>query len=136
MHCTGGLFWFGWTGYSGRIHWVAPVFSGVFTGFGLFSIFLSLLNYIVDSYLMFAASALAGNNFMRCLFGGVFPLFAQYMFEGMGIQWGSTVRSPACPLCSSYCMIDVKVATRLRGVCGYSYAIRLLPIWEEDQEQE
>jgi DHA1 family multidrug resistance protein-like MFS transporter len=88
---AGGLFWFGWTGYTGNIPWVVPVLSGIFTGFGIFSIFLSLLNYIVDAYLMFAASALAANTFMRSLFGGIFPLFATYMFNGMGIQWASTL---------------------------------------------
>jgi DHA1 family multidrug resistance protein-like MFS transporter len=61
------------------------------TGFGIFSIFLSLLNYIVDAYLMFAASAIAANTFMRSMFGGVFPLFATFMFNGMGIQWASTL---------------------------------------------
>jgi DHA1 family multidrug resistance protein-like MFS transporter len=28
---------------------------------------------------------------MRSLFGGVFPLFALYMFRAMGIEWASTV---------------------------------------------
>lgn len=88
---SGGLFWFGWSGYSGNVPWIVPVLSGLFTGFGIFSIFLSLLNYIVDAYLMFAASAIAGNTFMRSIFGGVFPLFATQMFEGMGIQWASTL---------------------------------------------
>ena len=88
---TVGLFWFGWTGYTGNIHWTAPVLSGLFTGFGIFSIFLSLLNYIVDAYLMFAASAIAANTFMRSIFGGVFPLFATFMFEGMGIEWAATL---------------------------------------------
>lgn len=40
---------------------------------------------------MFAASAIAANTFMRSIFGGVFPLFATFMFEGMGIQWASTL---------------------------------------------
>ncbi|CAN9440322.1 unnamed protein product [Alternaria sp. RS040] len=88
---AGGLFWFGWTGYTGQIHWIVPVLSGLLTGFGIFSIFLSLLNYIVDAYLMFAASAIAANTFMRSIFGGIFPLFATFMFNGMGIQWASTL---------------------------------------------
>ncbi len=87
-----GLFWFGWTGFKGdQIPWIVPTLSGLCTGFGLFSIFFSLLNYIVDAYLMFAASAIAGNTFMRATFGAVFPLFATYMFDGMGIQWASTL---------------------------------------------
>lgn len=46
---------------------------------------------------MFAASAIAANTFMRSIFGGVFPLFATYMFNGMGIEWAATVcyHSPA-----------------------------------------
>lgn len=47
-----GLFWFGWSGYRKDIHWIAPTLSGLLTGFGLLSIFLQSLNYIVDAYLM------------------------------------------------------------------------------------
>ena len=38
-----------------------------------------------------AASAIAGNTFLRSLAGAGFPLFSSYMFEGMGIQWASTL---------------------------------------------
>ena len=65
--------------------------SGLFTGFGIFAIFLQLLNYIIDAYLMFAASAIAGNTFMRSLFGATFPLFARYMYKGIGINYGQTL---------------------------------------------
>ena len=47
-----GLFWFGWSGYRADIHWIVPTLSGLLTGFGLLSIFLQSLNYIVDAYLM------------------------------------------------------------------------------------
>lgn len=87
-----------------------PILSGLFTGFGIFSIFLSLLNYIVDAYLMFAASAIAANTFMRSLFGGVFPLFATYMFEGMGIQWASTLLG-----CVAFICIPMPIAFYLFG---------------------
>jgi len=49
-----GIFWFGWTGYTRDIHWAVPACSGIMIGFGLLSIFLQALNYLVDSYLMFA----------------------------------------------------------------------------------
>ncbi|KAI9802400.1 MAG: hypothetical protein M1825_002782 [Sarcosagium campestre] len=86
-----GLFWFGWSGYRADIHWIAPTLSGLLTGFGLLAIFLQSLNYLVDAYLMFAASAIAGNTFLRSLAGAGFPLFAKYMFDGMGVQWASTM---------------------------------------------
>jgi DHA1 family multidrug resistance protein-like MFS transporter len=49
---TGGIFWFGWSGYRADIHWIVPTASGILTGFGLMSIFLQALNYLVDAYLM------------------------------------------------------------------------------------
>jgi len=35
--------------------------------------------------------AIAANTIMRSLCGAIFPLFAYYMFEGIGIQWGMTL---------------------------------------------
>lgn len=86
-----GILWFGWSGYRESVHWIVPTLSGILTGFGLMSIFLQSLNYLVDAYLMFAASAIAANTFLRSLFGAGFPLFATYMFNGMGIEWASTL---------------------------------------------
>lgn len=47
-----GLFWFGWTGAYHQVHWVVPTIAGVFMGFGLLAIFMQLIMYIVDAYLM------------------------------------------------------------------------------------
>lgn len=47
-----GLFWLGWTGYNGSVHWIVPTLSGLFSGFGLLAIFIQSLNYLIDSYLM------------------------------------------------------------------------------------
>lgn len=43
-------------------------------GFSILLVFLSLLNYIVDMYLMVAASALAANTVVRSIFGASFPV--------------------------------------------------------------
>jgi MFS transporter, DHA1 family, multidrug resistance protein len=47
-----GILWFGFTGFSPKIHWIAPTLSGLCTGFGIMSIFLQCLNYLIDAYLM------------------------------------------------------------------------------------
>ncbi|KAJ5651560.1 MFS general substrate transporter [Penicillium longicatenatum] len=88
---SAGLFWFGWTGWSSSIHWMAPTASGVFIGFGLTSIFMSCFNYLLDSYSNFAASAFAANTMMRSMVGACFPLFTTQMFNNMGIQWAGTL---------------------------------------------
>lgn len=83
-----GLLWFCWTGnYHEHVHWIVPTVSGLFTGFGLITIFNTSMNYIIDAYLLFSASAMAANTFLRSLFGAVFPLFATFMFTNMGTNW-------------------------------------------------
>ncbi|KAJ9604175.1 hypothetical protein H2200_011009 [Cladophialophora chaetospira] len=86
-----GLFWFGWTGAYKSVHWIVPTLAGVFIGFGLLSIFMQLIMYIVDAYLMFAASAIAGNTIVRSLFAAACPLFDRQMFVNMEIQWACTL---------------------------------------------
>lgn len=49
---AGGLFWFGWTGFTDSIPWIVPTLSGLSTGFGLLVIFIQLFNYLIDTYLI------------------------------------------------------------------------------------
>ena len=63
-----GLFWFAWTNFP-RIHWIVCEIGTVLFGFSHVSIFLSVVNYLVDGYTIYAASALAGNAVIRALFG-------------------------------------------------------------------
>ncbi|KAI1376039.1 MFS general substrate transporter [Hypoxylon crocopeplum] len=107
---TGGIFWFGWSGYRADVHWIVPAASGILTGFGLMGIFLQALNYLVDAYLMFAASAIAGNTFLRSLCGAGFPLFSTYMFNGMGIEWASTLLG-----CVAAALVPIPVIFYLYG---------------------
>jgi DHA1 family multidrug resistance protein-like MFS transporter len=129
-----GLFWFGWSGYTGHVHWIVPVLSGLFTGFGIFSIFLSLLNYLVDAYLMFAASAIAANTFMRSIFGGVFPLFATYMFNGMGIEWASTLLGCVALLLVPMPVIFYLFGKKIRGKSKFAPAPDIAQDKRRDEE--
>ncbi|GLA03845.1 hypothetical protein AnigIFM60653_003861 [Aspergillus niger] len=88
---SAGLFWLGWTGFARTIHWIVPTLSGLFTGAGLLMIFIQLFNYLIDTYLAYAASALAANTFCRSLVAAGFPLFSRQMFGNMGIQWAGTL---------------------------------------------
>jgi MFS transporter, DHA1 family, multidrug resistance protein len=86
-----GLFWLSWTGYTGHIHWIVPTLSGLLTGFGILTIFQQCLNYLIDAYLKFAASAVAANTFLRSFLAAGSPLFANYMIKGLGVQWAGTL---------------------------------------------
>jgi len=105
-----GLFWFGWSGYKESVPWIVPTLSGLFTGFGLLAIFIQCFNYIIDSYLMFAASAIAANTFLRSCTAAGFPLFARQMFDNLGIEWAGTLLG-----CLAACCVPIPVVFYLYG---------------------
>jgi hypothetical protein len=62
-----GLFWFGWTTLK-SVHWAVSVVGSSLFGFGQVLLFISLINYVVDAYSVFAASALAASAILRASF--------------------------------------------------------------------
>lgn len=70
---TISMLFFGWTSYPSISLWV-PVLAGFGVGMALIMLFLSLFNYIIDAYLMVAASALAASTVVRSAFGAGFPV--------------------------------------------------------------
>lgn len=87
---AGGLFVFGWTSDK-SIHWIAPVFGTVLLGFGFFTIFQSALNYLIDTFQRYAASAIAANTFLRSVLALAFPLFINPMYSRLGIPWATSI---------------------------------------------
>jgi hypothetical protein len=91
-----------------KISWISPIIASALFGLGIYIIILGILNYIVDSYQTYSASALAGVIFVRNLVGGGFPMvrfpchwidstflmpiqFATYMYEKLGLEWASSL---------------------------------------------
>lgn len=46
---------------------------------------MSINTYLVDTFHIYAASALAANTVLRSILGGVFPLFGLQMYDGLGL---------------------------------------------------
>lgn len=117
-----GILWFCWTGnYPHKIHWMCPTVAGSFIGFGLMGIFLPCLNYIIESYLPMAASAVAANTFMRSAFGASFPLFAGYMFHGMGVGWAGLLLGLFAAAMIPVPLILLKYGPAIRRRSKYAY---------------
>ncbi|KAI4249021.1 MAG: hypothetical protein LQ352_005756 [Teloschistes flavicans] len=87
---AGGLFLFGWTSPK-EINWVVPCFGAALIGIGFFTVFQAALNYLIDTFQRYAASAIAANTFLRSVFAASFPLFVNPMFHQLGIPWASSV---------------------------------------------
>jgi len=84
------MFWLGWSP-SPDTHWIVPVLSGVPFGIGYLCIFMALLNYLVDAYEIFAASAMAATSFSRSSFGAALPFAAKPMYRTLGVAWASSL---------------------------------------------
>lgn len=85
-----GMFVFAWTSPK-NIHWIGPIIGAVMMGFGFFTIFQAALNYLIDTFQKVSASAIAANTFLRSLFAGCFPLFANAMFHRLGVPWAASI---------------------------------------------
>ncbi|KAF7910773.1 uncharacterized protein EAF01_002282 [Botrytis porri] len=85
------MFWFAWSGNYNEVHWIVPTLGGVFLSTSILLIFVAYLNYLTDTYLMYAASAVAANTVCRSAAGAAAPLFTSYMFDALGIGGGGSL---------------------------------------------
>ncbi|KZV65969.1 MFS polyamine transporter [Peniophora sp. CONT] len=120
-----GAFWLGWTGNDPNIHWAAPAVSLVLIGMSVSLVFISFLSYLVDTYLMYAASALAANTIIRSAVGAAFPLFTTKMYHGLGVQWASTLIALIALLLAPIPFLFYKYGARIRGSSKFAPCIDL-----------
>ncbi|PTB66848.1 MFS general substrate transporter [Trichoderma citrinoviride] len=87
---AGAMFWFAWSANYNSVHWIVPTIAGAFLSTALLLLFVGFLNYLVDAYLMYAASAIAANTIMRSACGAA-PLFTLQMFHALGVGGGGSL---------------------------------------------
>lgn len=85
-----GQLWFSWTCVPKSIHWALPIAAGIPFGAGNTAVFIYASNYLVHSYGIYAASAMAGNSVIRSFLGGTLPLAGPALYRAMGPNWAGT----------------------------------------------
>lgn len=65
------MFWFAWTNYP-SIHWIVSIIATAPFGFGMVLVFLSIMNYLIDAYVIYA--------------GMSFPSDVQILVSGRGFR--------------------------------------------------
>lgn len=81
---------FAWT-CTPNVHWIWPILAGIPFGAGNCGVFIYGSNYLVHSYGIFAASALAGNAVLRSILGATLPLAGPAMYNSLGANWAGTL---------------------------------------------
>ncbi|KAF7903263.1 uncharacterized protein EAF01_006312 [Botrytis porri] len=87
---TAGLFWYGWSSYP-FLPWIVSTLGIGCVGFGIYSIYLAVVNYLTDSYEKYNASALSAASLGRNTFGAFLPLASPALYTNLGFQWGSSL---------------------------------------------
>lgn len=85
-----GLFLYGWTAEY-KVHWIAPIIGMGLIGIGNIIIFMTIIMYLVDSFTIYAASALAANTLFRSFGGAFLPLAGLQLFDDLGVGWGNSL---------------------------------------------
>lgn len=114
-----GLFWFAWTN-GPSVHWAVSIVATVPFGFGMVLVFVCCLNYLIDTYTIYAASVLAASAMLRAFFGTAFPLFTTQMYQNLGIHWASSVPGFLTLLCLPFPPLMYFYGGKLRLKCKYA----------------
>ena len=73
------------------IHWIVPILAGVPFGIGVAQIMTGLVQYLMDCYTIYCASAIASTVILRSILAAVFPLISPAMYKNLGVHWASSV---------------------------------------------
>ncbi|RAO71292.1 uncharacterized protein BHQ10_007304 [Talaromyces amestolkiae] len=85
-----GLFMYGWSAEA-KTFWLSADIGAAIFSIGAAMTFTSIQTYVIDSYPLFAASAIGATAVLRSLTGFGFPLFAPTLYDKLGYGWGNSV---------------------------------------------
>ncbi|KAJ7858270.1 MFS general substrate transporter [Mycena olivaceomarginata] len=90
-----GLLIYGWS-VQAHAFWVVPDLGVFIFSIGIGANWTCIQTYLVDSYAIYAASAIAAVSSFRAFAGFGFPLFADEMYARLGDGWGNSILALIC----------------------------------------
>lgn len=96
---------------------IIPILTAKF----LYSIiFQQCINFLVDTYTLYAASAVAANTFLRSLLASGFPLVARPMFYNLGVGPAMSILGAIACLALPVPLLFMKYGLRLRKMSKFA----------------
>lgn len=108
-----GLFIYGWTAQA-RVFFIVPMIGTAALGFGFFVTAIPLNAYLVDTYKVHAASAIAATIVLRCIVGALLPLAGPRLYSRLGYGWGNSLLGFLALLFVPVPMVLMRLGERLR----------------------
>lgn len=73
------------------IHWIVPVLAGTPFGMSCAIIMQGLTQYLMDTYSIYCASAIASTVVTRSVVAFIFPLISPTLYRHLGDAWACSV---------------------------------------------
>nr|POF01194.1 efflux pump fub11 [Quercus suber] len=124
-----GEVWFAWTGTPNN-HWILPILAGIPFGMGNGGVFIYASNYLVHSYDIYAASALAGNAVLRSLAGATLPLAGPALYQALGPHWAGTLLALLEAACIPIPFVFYRYGWKIRAKS------KLIRAMQEDRDRQ
>lgn len=119
---AGGQFITAWTAEPQSAPWIVPVIGLYLMGCGFNTIFQAALNYLVDTFRQYAASAVAANTFLRSVFAAGFPLAISPLYRQLGVGPGQSIFAGFATLLIPVPFIFYVFGKRIRAKSKWSRA--------------
>ena len=112
------LFWMGWTSDSNISIW-SPLIASVLFGYGILCVFISSYQYIIDSYEIYAASALASVTLLRYFAAGGMVVAGIPFYQNEGVRYTLTILACISALLVPVPYVFFKVCCRTSRAISY-----------------
>ncbi|GAA5988009.1 hypothetical protein JCM10908_002028 [Rhodotorula pacifica] len=109
-----GFFLLGWAPVPGKVVGLG------FIGVSFLLIFQAGINYLIDAYTQYSASAVAANTFLRSIFAAALPLVAQPLYHNLGVGFACTLLGCVAAVLATVPFILYKVGPKLRSMSSYA----------------
>ena len=114
-----GLWWFGWTAEP-PVPWASSVVAAGFVGAGFNVIFQQCINFLIDTYRLYAASAVSANTLLRSFMAAGFPMFARPMFRNLGVGPAMSIIAGVATLAIPVPFVFMKYGLTLRKMSKFA----------------
>ncbi|QIX00362.1 hypothetical protein AMS68_005879 [Peltaster fructicola] len=114
-----GLFLLAWTA-NPKIHWIVPVIATAFIGAGFNVLFQQCINFLVDTYGLYAASAVSANTFLRSLMACGLPLAAPPMYSRLGVGPATSILGGVAALALPVPFLFMRYGLKLRKMSKFA----------------
>ena len=88
------------------------------------------------SHSISAASAIAANTFLRSICGGVFPLFATYMFDALHVNWAGTLLACVATVLVPIPIVFWKFGDRIRQRSKFAPTMKAKLVDSDEEKAE